>query len=101
MPACKLTFSKNVFPKERHKYQYLIWFLSLSGDAVVPEGQPGATSAKTQQVINKISSKRVQDHATYLPVNMVCDWCRPSALNVVRDWSISSALNISHLETNK
>ena len=24
---------------------------------------------KTQQVINKFSSKRVQDHATYLPVN--------------------------------
>ena len=56
---------------------------------------------KTQQVINKFSSKRVQDHATYLPVNMVCDWCRASALNMVRDWSISFALNISHLETNK
>ena len=43
---------------------------------------------KTQQVINKFSSKRGQDHATYLSVNMACDWCRPSALNVVCDWSI-------------
>ena len=43
MPECKLTFSKDVFPKEQHKYQYLRWFLSLSGDAVVPEGHPGAT----------------------------------------------------------
>ena len=43
-------------------------------------------SSRTTGVINGVRAY----HATYLPVNMVCDWCRPSALNVVCDWSISS-----------
>ena len=84
-----------------HSALALTWLMWPWWVMIPIEDLTDVTLTKTQQVINKFSSKRVQDHATYLPVNMVCDWCRPSALSVVCDWSRSSALNISHLATNK
>ena len=37
------TYSVDIIPaKEQHKYRCLRWFLSLSRDADVHEGQPGA-----------------------------------------------------------
>ena len=48
---------------------------------------------RTPQVVSTVRKLKTKPniHIFYVErINMVCDWCRPSALNVVCDWSISS-----------
>ena len=48
---------------------------------------------RTPQVVSTVRKLKTKPniHIFYVErINMVCDWCRPSAVNVVCDWSISS-----------